>query len=115
MTGTIDRPAADTAVNEPIGRRRVTYEIADPRRWPLPKETEMTEKAPPPATQGKAVREALAGDRSHDIDRWQDVFSRADAARLAHEEPEADQPAKPRAGLARDGGPAPETVPAQPD
>lgn len=75
----------------------------------------MTEKAPPPATQGKAVRDALEGDRSHDIDRWQDGFSRADAARLAHEEPEAEPPAKPRAGLARDGGPAPEAVPAQPD
>jgi hypothetical protein len=105
MTRTIDRPSAgDAAPNEPIGRWRVRYEIADPRHWLPAKEPVMTEKTPLPATQGKAVREALEGDRSHDIDRWQDGFSRADNAKLAQEEPAAAQPAKSRAGLARDGG-----------
>ena len=74
----------------------------------------MTERDPPSANQGAAVRQALKGDRSRDIDRWQG-FSRREAAKLAQEVPDAEQPAKPRAGLARDGGPAPETVPAKAD
>jgi hypothetical protein len=105
MTTTIDRaPADDAAPNEPIGRPRVSYAIADPRLWPPTEEAKMTDKNPVPETQGKAVRDAIEGDRNDDIDRWQDGFSRADNAKLAQEEPDAEQPAKPRAGLARDGG-----------
>jgi hypothetical protein len=58
--------------------------------------------APDTATQGAAVAKALKGDRSKDIDRWAG-FSKADAARLARDPP-APADAKPRAGLARDGG-----------
>ncbi len=102
---TIDQQQADAAAPaDPIGRTRANYEIADPQFRPLPEETDMSDKTPSPATQGKAVREALEGDRSHDIDRWQEGFSRADNAKLAQETPDAEQPAKPRAGLARDGG-----------
>ena len=64
----------------------------------------MTKKSPAPETQGKAVRDAIEGDRSEDIDRWHDGFSRADNAKLVQEPPAAAPPAKARAGLARDGG-----------
>jgi hypothetical protein len=93
----------DTQAAENRGQA-APYEIADPRWRPPTEDKPMTKKPPAPETQGKAVREAIEGDRSHDIDRWQDGFSRTDAARLAQETPDAEQPALPRAGLARDGG-----------
>ena len=114
MRTKIDSPARagrGVAARTPAG---TSYEIADPRIRPTSKEAAVTEADPPSANQGSAVRQAIKGDRSRDIDRWQG-FSRRDAAELAEEVPDAEQPAKPRAGLARDGGPAPETVPAQTD
>ncbi len=60
-----------------------------------------------PRNQGDAVRKALAGDRSIDMDRWED-FSAEETAKLARAAPQATPPLKPLAGLARDGGPAPE-------
>jgi hypothetical protein len=56
------------------------------------------------ATQGAAVKKALKGDRSRDIDRW-DGFSKAEAQKLANDPAPPEGAEKPLAGLARDGGP----------
>ena len=58
-----------------------------------------------PANQGEAVRRAIQGDRSIDIDRW-DGFSVKEAAKEARAAPQPLPPLKPLEGLARDGGPA---------
>ena len=49
------------------------------------------------ATQGAAVKKALKGDRSRDIDRW-DGFSKAEAQKLAND------PAPPAAVVEAAGG-----------
>lgn len=56
-----------------------------------------------PSNQGEAVRKAIDGDRSIDIDRWAG-FSAEDTAKLARAAALATPPLKPLAGLARDGG-----------
>jgi hypothetical protein len=88
--------------------------IADPVYWLEEKERPMPDVTPPasPANQGEAVRKAIDGERSIDIDRW-DGFSAKEAAKQARAAPQATPPLKPLAGLARDGGPAPER-PGQP-
>ena len=65
----------------------------------------MSDEHDVPATQGAAVAKALNGDRSRDIDRWQD-YSRKEAAKLAKDPAAPEGAVKPLAGLARDGGPA---------
>lgn len=67
----------------------------------------MPDTKPPtsPANQGEAVRKAIQGDRSIDIDRW-DGFSVKEAAEQGRAAPQPVPPLKPLAGLARDGGAA---------
>lgn len=54
-------------------------------------------------TQGAAVKKALDGKRSIDIDRWSG-FSRAETEKLAADPAPPEGAEKSRAGLARDGG-----------
>jgi hypothetical protein len=52
-----------------------------------------------PATQGASVARALEGDRSIDIDRWND-FSKADSRKLAADPERSEPAANPAAGPA---------------
>lgn len=97
-------PSAD--VRRKAGR---VYALADPINWLQEEERRMSDGKPSaaPSNQGEAVRKAIDGDRSIDIDRW-DGFSVEEATKMARATPQATPPLKPLAGLARDGGPAPE-------
>jgi hypothetical protein len=88
---------------------RGLYALADPIHWLEEVERHMSGDKPTvsPTNQGEAVRKAINGDRSIDIDRW-DGFSVKEAAKQARAAPQATPPLKPLAGLARDGGPVPE-------
>jgi hypothetical protein len=94
------------AVSRKAGR---FYARADPINWLKKEERRMSDSKPSktPTNQGEAVRKAIEGDRSIDIDRW-DGFSVKEAAKQARTAPQATPPLKPLAGLARDGGPVPE-------
>lgn len=52
--------------------------------------------------QGKAVQDALDGDRNQDTDRW-DGFSEKEAGKRGAEPAPPPGAEKPRAGLARKG------------
>lgn len=88
---------------------RGLYALADPIHWLEELEQLMPDdkSTVSPTNQGEAVRKAIEGDRSIDIDRW-DGFSAKEVAKQARAAPQATPPLKPLAGLARDGGPAPE-------
>jgi hypothetical protein len=96
-------PSAD--VSRIAGR---VYALADPIYWLEEEERRMSsgKTSSTPSNQGEAVRKALDGARSIDIDRW-DGFSVKEAAKQAGDAPQALPPLKPLAGLARDCGPAP--------
>jgi hypothetical protein len=105
---TIATSARKASAGDKLDARR-TYALADPIHWLEEKERRLSNIKPSasPANQGEAVRQAIEGDRSVDIDRW-DGFSAKDAAKQARAAPQALPPLKPLAGLARDGGPTPE-------